>query len=254
MSMNDALRKESGRGALVVMPTYQEVQNIRPTLGGLLKACPAVRVLVVDDDSPDGTGGVADAMAARDDRISVLHRHERQGLGPAYVEGFQWALARGYDLICEMDMDGSHRPRDMARVLRYAQGHPEVDLVIGSRRVPGGSTRNWPWYRDLISRMGSWYARMALGMPVRDMTAGLRAYGAPALAGIDLTQVHSSGYVFQVDMLRRIIAGGGRVHEVPIVFVDRVRGHSKMDTGIVLEAMVQVTRWGMGRILGRSSR
>lgn len=252
--MSKAVLNDQGLGTLVVMPTYQEAQNIRTTLEALLRVCPEVHVLVVDDGSPDGTGRIADAMALEDARVSVLHRDVRQGLGPAYVAGFRWALERGYGRICEMDMDGSHRPQDMARVLQYAEGHPEVDLVIGSRRVPGGSTRNWPWYRDLISRLGSWYARMALGMPVRDMTAGLRAYRAEALGKIDLDRLHSSGYVFQIDMLRRIVAGGGRVHEVPIIFMERIRGRSKMDTGIVLEAVVQVTRWGWGRLLGRPIR
>ena len=195
---------------------------------------------------------MAEDMASRDPRVHVIHRNARRGLGPAYIQGFHWSLEHGYDLICEMDMDGSHRPQDLARMLAVARGKTHPGLVIGSRRVRGGRTQHWPWYRDLISRVGSWYARIALGSSVRDMTAGLRVYRADVLRRIDLGRVRSSGYVFQVDMLRRVQAMGGSVVEVPIVFVERVRGSSKMDTGIVLEAMAQVTLWGLERLTRRN--
>ena len=246
----DAVR--GGAGTIVVMPTYQEADNIGVTLPQLLACCPEVDVLVVDDNSPDGTGAKAEDMAKRDPRVHVIHRHDRRGLGPAYVQGFRWSLGHGYDLICEMDMDGSHRPQDLARMLAVARGKAHPGLVIGSRRVRGGRTQHWPWYRDLISRLGSWYARTALGSSVRDMTAGLRVYRADVLRRIDLRRVRSSGYVFQVDMLRRVQAMGLSVVEVPIVFVERVRGSSKMDAGIVLEAMVQVTLWGLERLTHRN--
>lgn len=244
----------SGSGTVVVMPTYEEVQNIRPTLRGLFKACPHIHVLVVDDNSPDGTGQLAEEMSQEDKRISVLHRSQRRGLGPAYVQGFQWALSRGYRYVCEMDMDGSHRPQDLARVLGALVEDQRLGLVIGSRRVQGGSTRHWPWYRDLVSRLGSWYARAALGLPYRDLTGGLRAYRAEVLRRIPLNQVRSSGYIFQVDMVRRLIQAGGQVKEVPIVFIERVGGHSKMGLSIVLEAIAQVTWWGLERRLGPGSR
>ena len=246
----DAVR--GGAGIVVVMPTYQEADNIGVTLPRLLACCPEVDVLVVDDNSPDGTGALAEDMASGNPRVHVIHRHARRGLGPAYVQGFRWSLEHGYDLICEMDMDGSHRPQDLARMLAVARGETHPGLVIGSRRVRGGRTQHWPWYRDLISRAGSWYARTALGSSVRDMTAGLRVYRADVLRRIDLGRVRSSGYVFQVDMLRRVQAMGVSVVEVPIVFVERVRGSSKMDAGIVLEAMAQVTLWGVERLTRRN--
>ena len=246
----DAVR--GGVRTIVVMPTYQEADNIGVTLPQLLACCPEVDVLVVDDNSPDGTGGMAEDMASRNPRVHVIHQNARRGLGPAYIQGFRWSLEHGYDLICEMDMDGSHRPQDLARMLSVARGHAHPGLVIGSRRVRGGRTQHWPWYRDLISRVGSRYARIALGSSVRDMTAGLRVYRSDVLRRIDLGRVRSSGYVFQVDMLRRVQAMGVSVVEVPIVFVERVRGSSKMDTGIVLEAMAQVTLWGLERLTRRN--
>ncbi|WP_399552316.1 polyprenol monophosphomannose synthase [uncultured Bifidobacterium sp.] len=235
------------------MPTYDERENLVPTIRGVLGNEPDVDVLVVDDASPDGTGELADRLAAKDGRVHVLHRTEKNGLGPAYLEGFAWALANGYDVVCEMDMDGSHRPEDLPRLLDPLGRHPAVDLVIGSRRVSGGRTENWPWYRDLISRGGSWYARRMLGLGVHDMTAGFRAYRASMLRRLDLSSVVSNGYVFQIDMTRRVAAAGGRIVEVPIVFLERIRGRSKMDSSIVSEAMRSVTVWGVRRRLGRLS-
>lgn len=235
------------------MPTYDERENLLRTIRGVLGNEPGADVLVVDDASPDGTGELADALSARDGHVHVLHRTAKNGLGPAYLEGFAWTLANGYDVVCEMDMDGSHRPEDLPRLLDVLGRDPDVDLAIGSRRVPGGRTENWPWYRDLISRGGSWYARRMLGLGVHDMTAGFRAYRAPMLRRLDLSSVVSNGYVFQIDMTRRVAAAGGRIVEVPIVFLERTRGRSKMDSSIVSEAMRSVTVWGVRRRLGRLS-
>lgn len=233
---------------VVVMPTYNELANLEPTIGGIMESCAGVDILVVDDASPDGTGELADRMAQKNPRIFVLHRKAKNGLGPAYLAGFQWALLRGYDVVCEMDMDGSHRPQDLPRLLAVMDNDPSVDLVIGSRRVAGGTTENWPWYRDLISRGGSWYSRLCLGIDVRDMTAGFRAYRASCLRRLRLDTVKANGYVFQIDMTRRVKAAGGRIIEVPIVFVERKRGKSKMSKAIVVEAMTSVTRWGFQRL------
>lgn len=241
---------ESDR-VVIVMPTYNEVANLNTTLSGVFAHVPEAEVLIVDDNSPDGTGRLADFMAQGNRRIHVLHRPEKNGLGPAYLAGFHWALAHGYTLICEMDMDGSHRPEDLRRMLDVAKLNPDVDLVIGSRRVAGGETVNWAWSRDLISRVGSWYARTMLGLPVRDMTAGFRVYRAAMLARLGLERVQANGYVFQVDMTRRVAAAGGVIREVPIAFVERTLGKSKMSRNIVVEAMWRVTQWGCERLLRR---
>lgn len=237
-------------GTLIVMPTYNEKDNLETTLSGIFSYCPQVNVLVVDDSSPDGTGDLAEEMAAADPRVFVIHRSIKRGLGPAYVAGFEWALLHGYQVICEMDMDGSHRPADLKRILDALEADPACDVVIGSRRVPGGGTENWPWYRDLISRCGSGYARHALGLATHDVTAGFRAYRSQALRRLHVDSIHANGYVFQVDMTRRVEYAGGQVTEVPILFVERTQGESKMGTGIVLEAMWRVTDWGIRRILG----
>lgn len=238
---------------LVVMPTYDEAENLGPTLANVFALNPNVDVLVVDDDSPDGTGRVADFLAQGDGRIHVLHRQSKQGLGPAYIDGFHWGLSHGYDVICEMDMDGSHRAEDLARMLAVLNRNPGVDLVIGSRRVEGGQTINWSGTRNAISRLGSCYARLMLGLPVRDMTAGFRAYKADILRTIDLDEINANGYVFQIDMTRRVAAAGGVIREVPIAFVERTRGESKMTRSIVIEAMAKVTLWGLQRF-GKGSR
>jgi dolichol-phosphate mannosyltransferase len=240
-----------GGEVCVVMPTYNERENLDPTLSALLEWNPQVHVLVVDDASPDGTGEAADAMAASDQRVYVLHRAGKNGLGPAYLAGFDWALKRGYATLCSMDMDGSHRAQDLHAMLQVLRNRSGIDLVIGSRRVPGGRTEGWSRYRNWISRAGSWYARTMLGLGVRDMTSGLRAYRAGILRASDLRSVEANGYVFQIDMTRRVAAAGGGIAEVPIVFPERMRGRSKMGAGIVFEAMWRVTRWGMRRLFGR---
>ena len=229
---------------LVVVPTYDEAQTLPETIARLRAAVPEADVLVVDDASPDGTGEIAESLAAADDAIHVLHRAGKQGLGAAYVAAFGWALARDYELVVEMDADGSHRPEDLPALLAAARS-TGADLVIGSRWVPGGRVENWPAHRKVLSRGGNTYSRIMLGMPVRDATAGFRVYRAPALAGMDLGNVASQGYCFQVDLTWRVHRVGGRIVEVPICFVEREIGTSKMSRRIVAEALGRVTAWGV---------
>ena len=235
--------------ALVIIPTYDERESLPGTLERLRAAVPDADVLVVDDASPDGTGDIADAFAAHDAQVHVLHRAGKGGLGAAYVAGFGWGLERGYDVLVEMDADGSHRPEELPRLLdrlvRTEGRRP--DLVIGSRWVPGGRVVNWPWYRALLSRGGNLYTRLALGIGVRDATAGFRAFPAATLRSIDLSTVESHGYCFQVDMTWRVLGDGGCVAEVPITFVERETGVSKMSRAIVAEALGKVTVWGLRR-------
>lgn len=236
---------EGRGGVLVVIPTYDEAVTLPQTVRRLRAAVPRADVLVADDASPDGTGEVADALAAEDPAVHVLHRGGKQGLGAAYVAGFRWGLERGYDVLVEMDADGSHQPEELPRVLEALD--PGTDLVLGSRWVPGGSVVHWPWYRSLLSRGGNTYTRLALGLPLRDATAGFRAYRASMLRRIHLEDVASQGYCFQVDMAWRVHQAGGVVREVPIRFVERTQGRSKMSRQIVLEALLRVTAWGWRR-------
>ena len=231
------------------MPTYNERENLARTLADVFTHNPYVHVLIVDDNSPDATGETAEVMAAQDPRIHILHRPDKAGLGPAYIAGFRNALEQGYEYICEMDMDGSHRGVDLATMLDIIRRNSHVSLVIGSRRVVGGSSPNWPWYRDLISRCGSWYARTMLALPVRDVTSGLRVYRADILHSLDLTGLKTNGYVFQIDMTRHVIAAGGTIAEVPITFCERAHGRSKMGATIIIEALVSVTQWGLRRLI-----
>lgn len=229
---------------VVVIPTYNEAENLEPAVEGVLAAVASADVLVVDDNSPDGTGELADKLAADDDRVHVLHRAAKAGLGAAYLAGFDWALERGYDAVVEMDADGSHRPEQLPRLLAALD---DADLVLGSRWVPGGEVVNWPRRRELLSRGGNLYARLALGLPLRDATGGYRAIRASALASLDLETVSSAGYCFQVDVARRAADAGLRVVEVPITFVEREYGESKMSGDIVREALMRVTAWGARR-------
>jgi len=232
---------------LVVIPTYDEVDNIEQAVRGVRTAVPAAGVLVADDGSPDGTGAVADALAAEDPQVHVLHRIAKQGLGAAYRAGFAWGLAHGYDVLVEMDADGSHRPEQLPDVLAGLAGG--ADLSLGSRWVPGGAVHNWPRRRMLLSRGANAYARLLLGLPVRDATGGYRAIRRETLERIDLAAVTSQGYCFQVDVVRRTVAAGLTVVEVPIVFAERERGYSKMDAAVVAEALWRVTAWGLARRL-----
>jgi len=227
---------------VVVMPTYNERQNLEIVAGRIRESVPGADLLVVDDNSPDGTGDLADKLAEKDAHVQVMHRDEKAGLGRAYVAGFTWALERGYDLIVEMDADGSHRPEDLPKLLAAVTS---AGAVIGSRYVPGGTVVNWPKSRQALSRGGNLYVRLMLGISVHDATGGYRAYRADTLRRLSLGDVDSQGYCFQIDLTIRVINTGGEVAEVPITFTERTRGASKMNRSIILEALWRVARWGL---------
>ena len=229
--------------ALVVLPTFEEVENIEEVLRRLRDACPKVSVLVVDDGSPDGTADLAEAVGAELGDVEVMRRVGKSGLGSAYRDGFRHGLAHGFDILVEMDSDLSHDPAVLPELLSVVENG--VDLVIGSRYVPGGSIPDWSWHRRALSKWGNRYAAAVLGIDVRDATSGYRAYRASAMANIDFHTVRADGYGFQIEMAHRVLRAGGRVQEVPISFVDRVRGTSKMSSRIVVEAFVLVTWWGI---------
>ncbi|WP_395110100.1 polyprenol monophosphomannose synthase [Actinomadura sp. SCN-SB] len=233
---------------LVIIPTYNERDNIEGIVGRVRAAAPPVDVLIVDDASPDGTGKLADGLAAADDHVKVLHRTGKEGLGPAYVAGFRWAAENGYDVMVEMDADGSHQPEELPRLLTALR---DADLVIGARWIPGGKVENWPVTREALSRGANTYARLLLGMPLHDATGGFRAFRAATLEKIGLEGVDSRGYCFQIDLALRALREGLRVVEVPITFVDRVHGTSKMSGDVFAEAAWRVTRWGVENRLGR---
>jgi dolichol-phosphate mannosyltransferase len=235
---------------LVIVPTYNELENLPTVISQLFGNAPEVNLLIIDDGSPDGTGDLVDEMAARDPRIFAMHRPSKLGLGSAYTQGFGWGLERGYDILVEMDADGSHPAQTLPVILRSMGAEPTPGspaLVIGSRWVDGGSVVNWPKSREILSRGANAYARFALGIQVKDSTAGFRAYRADVLAAMDLTTVDSYGYCFQIDMALRVIDAGYSVLEVPIVFREREIGESKMSRAIVFEAMWKVTAWGASR-------
>ena len=232
----------------VVIPTYNERDNLEPIVGRLRTAVPAAHILVVDDGSPDGTGEIADKLAAEDPHLHVLHRAGKSGLGTAYIAGFTWGLEHGYGVLVEHDADGSHDPADLPKMLAALE---DADLVIGSRYVPGGTVVNWPKSREVLSRGANVYVRMMLGIGVHDATAGFRAYRAATLRAIDLDQVESQGYCFQVDLTLRTAERGFRIREVPITFTERARGASKMSQSVVLEALWRVAQWGVAKRLGR---
>ena len=226
---------------LVIIPTYNELENIEQITARALLAVPGADVLIVDDGSPDGTGKRADEMSNDDARVHVLHRTEKNGLGAAYIAGFDWGLAEGYDVLVEMDADGSHAPEQLPKLLSALQ---HADLVLGSRWVPGGTVVNWPKRREVLSRGGNLYTRLALGIDLRDATGGYRAFRRVVLETIDYKAVASQGYCFQVDLAWRATKAGFRVTEVPITFAERERGESKMSGAIVREALWRVTVWG----------
>lgn len=239
----------AGPRTLVVTPTYDEAGSLATTVASVFAAAPHVDLLVVDDASPDGTGAIADTLAAADPRVTVLHRAGKQGLGRAYVAGFQVALDRGYDVIVEMDADGSHPASALPSLLAALADDPGTGLAIGSRYVPGGGLADWAAGRRLLSRAGNAYARFMLRLRVRDVTAGYRAYRAEVLRGLPLSEIDSRGYCFQIDMTLRTLDAGWSIAERPIEFRERTAGVSKMSSGVVIEAMLRVTAWGIGRRL-----
>jgi dolichol-phosphate mannosyltransferase len=238
--MTDSLA-DVGR-VCVCIPTYNEAENIESIVRRARAAVPDAQVLILDDSSPDGTGEIADRLAAADTRVAVVHRAAKQGLGAAYLDGFEWALSRGFDVVVEMDADGSHAPEELPRLLAALRN---ADVVLGSRWVPGGAVRNWPASRRLLSRGGNAYVRAALGVPLRDATGGYRAYRQHVLTDLPLEEVASQGYCFQVDLVWRALRAGFTVVEVPITFVEREYGASKMSRRIVAEALWRVTGWAV---------
>jgi glycosyltransferase involved in cell wall biosynthesis len=233
---------------LVMMPTYNEIETLEKSVADLFIHNPTVELLVIDDNSPDGTGALADRLSAPLAAMHVLHRGGKEGLGKAYLGGIHWGIANGFELFVQMDADGSHRAQDLPKLLESA-GLDQ--LVIGSRWIPGGAVRNWPWYRMLISRFGNFYAAKMLGSNLGDLTAGFRVYGKELLLKLPLESVAAQGYGFQVEMTKNVLAIGSKVTEVPIEFVERENGVSKMTLAIVLEAFVLATKWGITRLTRR---
>ncbi|HEY4700653.1 MAG TPA: polyprenol monophosphomannose synthase [Streptosporangiaceae bacterium] len=230
------------------MPTYEERQNLESIAARLRSAVPDADLLVVDDNSPDGNGDLADKLSEADPHIQVLHRTDKAGLGPAYIAGFRWALERGYDAVVEMDADGSHQPEQLPQLLAALAA---ADGVIGSRWIPGGKLLNWPKSREVLSRAANVYVRLMLGLKIKDATGGYRAYRASALRTISLDTVESAGYCFQIDLTLRMIQAGLRIVEVPITFVERERGASKMSQAIIGEAFLRVAQWAVSTRLRR---
>jgi dolichol-phosphate mannosyltransferase len=242
--------RATGR-VVIVMPTYNERQNLEIIAGRVRESVPDADLLVVDDNSPDGTGDLADKLAETDRHVQVMHRTEKAGLGRAYVAGFSWALEHGYDVIVEMDADGSHRPEDLPRLLAALDS---ADAVIGSRYVPGGTVVNWPKSREFLSRGANIYNRVLLGISIKDATGGFRVYRASTLRRLDLNNIESAGYCFQIDMTLRVLQAGLKLMEVPITFVERERGASKMSSAVIREAVFRVAQWGItARLHGRSA-
>jgi dolichol-phosphate mannosyltransferase len=227
---------------VVIIPTYNERENVGPIVARVRTSVPEAEILIVDDASPDGTGQLADRIAAEDARVHVLHRTAKNGLGAAYLDAFAWGRARGFDRLVQLDADGSHLPEQLPNLLAAADS---ADVVMGSRWIPGGRVENWPWHRRMLSRGGSVYSRLLLKLPQHDVTGGYRVYTASALERMQLGSVDSLGYCFQIDMLLHAVRARLTVVEVPITFVERTLGNSKMSGGIVLEAMGRVTVWGL---------
>lgn len=228
---------------LVIIPTYNELENLPLITGRVRAAQPDIHILIVDDNSPDGTGALADELAAKDERFHVLHREGKGGLLGAYIAGFEWGLERDYQVLCEMDADGSHAPEQLHLLLEQIE--KGADLVIGSRYIPGGETVNWPASREFLSRFGNLYISMALGAGLKDMTAGYRAFRRELLEHIDFSDISKAGYIFQVDVAFRAIKDGFDVREVPITFTERELGESKLDGSFVKDSLLEVTKWGI---------
>ena len=236
---------------LIIIPTFNEAESIESLLHRLdeirkVDKINQVSILVVDDNSPDGTAEIVARLAISD--LEILHREKKSGLGPAYLAGFSWGLARAYDFFVEMDADGSHLPEELPALLAASA---TADLVIGSRWVPGGSVINWPRFREYISRFGTWYAATVLRLPYNDLTSGFRVFTRQALETLPFSQIQTRGYGFQIEMAMRIHDGGLHIQEVPITFVERAKGQSKMSFEIVVEAFSKVTQWGFTRLIYR---
>ena len=231
---------------LVIVPTYNERESLPVIVSGIRQAEPDIHILIADDNSPDGTGEVADGLSTSDNSVHVLHRSAKAGLGAAYLDAFRWAKTNGFDVVVEMDADGSHRPQDLTKILDELTNN---DVVFGSRWIKSGKVVNWPKSREVLSRGGNLYTRIWLGMPIHDATGGFRAYRMSALAVMNLDQVESQGYCFQVDMAWRAVKANLQITEVPITFVERELGESKMDSSIVKEALWRVTQWGIEKRL-----
>ncbi|MFI1098075.1 polyprenol monophosphomannose synthase [Streptomyces sp. NPDC020917] len=252
-AVNDEQRTFGPLGkVLVIIPTYNEAENVKPIVQRVRASVPDADVLVADDNSPDGTGKLADELAAEDAQVHVLHRKGKEGLGAAYLAGFRWGIEQGFGVLVEMDADGSHQPEELPRLLTALKS---ADLVLGSRWIPGGRVVNWPKSREFLSRGGSTYSRLMLDVPIRDVTGGYRAFRKETLEGLGMADVASAGYCFQVDLAWRAVKAGYHVVEVPITFVERERGDSKMSRNIVAEAFWRVTAWGVSsrasKITGR---
>lgn len=239
--MNAAPYESLGK-ILVIIPTYNEIESLPLIVAAVRKKAPAVHILIADDNSPDGTGTFADTLALADPQIQVLHRTVKNGLGAAYLAGFAWAKTNGFDVVVEMDADGSHRAIDLPVLLNALV---DADAVLGSRWISGGEVVNWPLRRKVLSQGGNLYTRLMLGIPLRDATGGFRAYRISALEKMDVQSVQSEGYCFQVDLAWRAVQNHLRIAEVPITFVERELGTSKMDSKIVKEALMRVTIWGI---------
>ncbi len=232
-----------------MLPTYNEIQNLAGMVQRLRASIPAATIVILDDNSPDGTGALADDLAAIDSAVHVLHRPRKEGLGAAYMQGLSWARTNGYQAAVQIDADGSHQPEQLADLLRAAN---RTDVVIGSRWVPGGAVRNWPAHRKALSLGGNLFVRVVLGIPIRDATAGFRVYRLASMDSMGLHDVASHGYCFQVDLTLRAHDAGLRIIEVPIEFIERAHGNSKMGTSIVTEALVRVTLWGVQRRIAQA--
>lgn len=234
--------------SVVLMPTYNELDVLESTVESLFESVPEVHLTIIDDNSPDGTGELADRLALKNEKISVIHRPQKRGLGLAYVEGFEWAISHGFSHVVQMDSDGSHRPSDLPALFEKTSSN---DLVIGSRWISGGEVKNWPAIRMFISRLGNRYAALMLASHIKDLTAGYRIYSARLLEKLPLSQMQAHGYGFQVEMTLRSLQARAKIVEVPIHFVERESGKSKMTVGIVLEAFLLCTRWGIARLFRR---
>jgi len=232
---------------LVIVPTFNELESAPRLISRVCELIPDVHILVVDDGSPDGTADVVESMAQGQlaGRIHVMRRKEKSGLGAAYLAGFSWGIEHGYETLIEMDADGSHRPEDLVNLIKISRANPSLDLIIGSRWVKGGAVRNWAKSRELLSRAANKYAKLMLNVGVKDVTAGFRVYKTSIIERIDFSTVLSQGYCFQIEMTRKVLSLNGKIKEVPITFIEREFGVSKMNMKIVIEAMVRVTLWGL---------